>query len=724
MVKKRVHELAKEMEMSSKDLLNKLIDIGLPVKNHMSTIPSEEVNRIKGMVLKFDAKEKETSKEKKNQPGKNKEQVKKIDAKEDIEEKYGSLVEGSNKNKAKSSKPKRAGDANQKGFAKSKNNKRNKGYKAKDNKVRETPPEVKRHIVLTDSIKVQDLAHQLGKKSTEVIKKLMQLGTMATINQELDPEIAQLIAEEFGATVEIKTSKEEELFAEIIDKEEDLRPRPPVVTIMGHVDHGKTSLLDKIREANVTASEVGGITQHIGAYQVEVKGQKITFLDTPGHEAFTAMRARGALITDIAILVVAADDGVMPQTKEAIHHAKAANVPIIVAINKVDKPEANPDKIKQELTEFGLIDEDWGGDTIMVPVSALTGENIESLLEMIILVAEISELKANPNRKARGTVIEAKLDKNRGTVATLLVQNGTLNIGDFLIVGTTQGRVRAMLDYKGRKLKSAGPSTPVEILGLSEVPSAGDEFISVEDEKLAKQIAEKRSSEKHLESISARNKVSLEDLFSQIQQGEVKELNIILKADVQGSIEAIQKTLEQLSNEEVRVNIIHSAVGGIKETDVMLATASNAIIIGFNVRPDVNAKKIAENEEVDIRTYRVIYDAVDDVKAALSGLLAPEIKEVELGQAEVRALFKVPKVGVISGCYVTEGKITRSAKVRIVRDGVVVHEGEIDSLKRFKDDVKEVAAGYECGIGIARFNDLKEGDIIEAYTFEEIKRKL
>ncbi|NMA02639.1 MAG: GTP-binding protein, partial [Clostridia bacterium] len=391
MVKKRVHELAKEMEMSSKDLLNKLIDIGLPVKNHMSTIPSEEVNRIKGMVLKFDAKEKETSKEKKNQPGKNKEQVKKIDAKEDIEEKYGSLVEGSNKNKAKSSKPKRAGDANQKGFAKSKNNKRNKGYKAKDNKVRETPPEVKRHIVLTDSIKVQDLAHQLGKKSTEVIKKLMQLGTMATINQELDPEIAQLIAEEFGATVEIKTSKEEELFAEIIDKEEDLRPRPPVVTIMGHVDHGKTSLLDKIREANVTASEVGGITQHIGAYQVEVKGQKITFLDTPGHEAFTAMRARGALITDIAILVVAADDGVMPQTKEAIHHAKAANVPIIVAINKVDKPEANPDKIKQELTEFGLIDEDWGGDTIMVPVSALTGENIESLLEMIILVAEISE---------------------------------------------------------------------------------------------------------------------------------------------------------------------------------------------------------------------------------------------------------------------------------------------------------------------------------------------
>ena len=724
MVKKRVHELAKEMEMSSKDLLNKLIDIGLPVKNHMSTIPSEEVNRIKGMVLKFDAKEKETSKEKKNQPGKNKEQVKKIDAKEDIEEKYGSLVEGSNKNKAKSSKPKRAGDANQKGFAKSKNNKRNKGYKAKDNKVRETPPEGKRHIVLTDSIKVQDLAHQLGKKSTEVIKKLMQLGTMATINQELDPEIAQLIAEEFGATVEIKTSKEEELFAEIIDKEEDLRPRPPVVTIMGHVDHGKTSLLDKIREANVTASEVGGITQHIGAYQVEVKGQKITFLDTPGHEAFTAMRARGALITDIAILVVAADDGVMPQTKEAIHHAKAANVPIIVAINKVDKPEANPDKIKQELTEFGLIDEDWGGDTIMVPVSALTGENIESLLEMIILVAEISELKANPNRKARGTVIEAKLDKNRGTVATLLVQNGTLNIGDFLIVGTTQGRVRAMLDYKGRKLKSAGPSTPVEILGLSEVPSAGDEFISVEDEKLAKQIAEKRSSEKHLESISARNKVSLEDLFSQIQQGEVKELNIILKADVQGSIEAIQKTLEQLSNEEVRVNIIHSAVGGIKETDVMLATASNAIIIGFNVRPDVNAKKIAENEEVDIRTYRVIYDAVDDVKAALSGLLAPEIKEVELGQAEVRALFKVPKVGVISGCYVTEGKITRSAKVRIVRDGVVVHEGEIDSLKRFKDDVKEVAAGYECGIGIARFNDLKEGDIIEAYTFEEIKRKL
>lgn len=729
MVKKRVHELAKEMDMSSKDLLDKLIDLGLPVKNHMSTIPSEEVKRIQGMVLKLDSKEKEpTQQETKstkesgtNIKNNNKEQVKKLDIKENIENKYGNLspeANPNNKNKPKSNK------TNQKNFGKNKNNKKYKGNRSKDNRVKETPVEVKRHIVLEDTISVQDLAHQLGKKSTEVIKKLMQLGTMVTINQELDPEMAQLIAEEFGATVEIKTSKEEELFAEVTDKEEDLEARPPIVTIMGHVDHGKTSLLDKIREANVTASEVGGITQHIGAYQVEIRDQKITFLDTPGHEAFTAMRARGALITDIAILVVAADDGVMPQTKEAIHHAKAANVPIIVAINKVDKPEANPERIKQELTEFGLISEDWGGDTIMVPVSALTGEGIENLLEMILLVSEIAELKANPDRKARGTVIEAKLDKSRGSVATLLVQNGTLHVGDFLIVGTTQGRVRAMMDYKGRKLKFAGPSSPVEILGLSEVPSAGDEFISVEDEKLAKQIAEKRFNEKHLESISMRSKVSLDDLFSQIQQGEVKDLNIILKADVQGSIEAIKKTLEQLSNEEVRVNIIHSAVGGIKETDVMLATASNAIIIGFNVRPDANAKKIAEKEEVDIRTYRVIYDAVDDVKAALSGLLAPEIKEVELGHAEVRALFKVPKVGTISGCYVTEGKITRSAKVRIVRDGVVIHEGEIDSLKRFKDDVKEVAAGYECGIGVVRFNDLKEGDIIEAYTFEEIKREL
>ncbi|MBQ2837259.1 MAG: translation initiation factor IF-2, partial [Peptococcaceae bacterium] len=466
------------------------------------------------------------------------------------------------------------------------------------------------------------------------------------------------------------------------------------------------------------------ITQHIGAYQVEISGQKITFLDTPGHEAFTAMRARGAQVTDIAILVVAADDGVMPQTIEAIDHAKAAGVPIIVAINKIDKPEADPDRIKQELTNYGLISEEWGGDTIMVPVSAKKGMGIEELLEMILLVAEVAELKANPNRNAKGKVIESKLDKGRGAVATLLVQAGTLHVGDFLIVGTTQGRIRAMFDYKGQAVKVAGPSTPVEILGLNEVPEAGDDYIAVDNEKLAKQVADKRQKEKHLQEISRNTKVSLEDLFAQIKEGDIKELNIILKADVQGSIEAIRQSLEKLGNDEVRVNIIRTAVGGIREADVMLAAASNALIIGFNVRPDVGARKMAEKESIQINTYRVIYEAIEDVKAALSGMLDPDIKEVELGQAEVRSTFKVPKVGLVAGCYVTEGKITRNARVRVVRDGVVIHDGNLGSLKRFKDDVKEVATGYECGLGFERFNDIKEGDILEAYTFEEVKRAL
>jgi translation initiation factor IF-2 len=743
----RIHELAKDMGMSSKDLLDKLLILGLPVKNHMSTIPSHEVNRIKNMVLKIEEKQEEnipdkkTTEDTKTKINQNKQKItdkskrekptpKKHDEKQHANEPDKSTDKFEEYNNVN---PPKKGKKLSKGYkfndaGKPKFNGKNKGkdknrYVNKRDNTKEYI-EVKRHIVLEDSISVQDLAHQLGKKATEVIKKLMLMGMMVTINQELDVDTATLIAEEFGATVEVKASKEEELFAEVEDKPEDLVVRPPIVTIMGHVDHGKTSLLDKIREANVIATEAGGITQHIGAYQVEVSGEKITFLDTPGHEAFTAMRARGAQITDIAILVVAADDGVMPQTVEAIHHAKAAKVPIIVAINKIDKPTSNPDRVKQELTEYGLVPEEWGGDTIMVPVSALNGTGIDNLLEMILLVAEVAELKANPHRNAKGTVIEAKLDKGRGPVATLLIETGTLNIGDFLIVGVTQGRIRAMFDHKGRKLKSAGPSTPVEILGLSEVPSAGDDFIAVEDEKLAKQVAEKRQQEKHHEEITKRTKVSLDDIFAQIQQGEVKELNIILKADVQGSIEAIKQSLEKLSNEEVRVNIIHSAVGGIKETDVMLATASNAIIIGFNVRPDSNAKKVSEKENIDIRTYRVIYDAIEDVKAALSGLLAPEIKEVELGQAEIRATFKVPKVGTIAGSYVTEGKITRNAKIRVVRDGVVIHDGELASLKRFKDDVKEVHAGYECGIGIERFNDLKEGDILEAYTFEEIKREL
>lgn len=606
--------------------------------------------------------------------------------------------------------------------------KNNKG-KGKSNKHQETQPpkefaEVKRNVVIEESISVQDLAYQLGKKATDVIMKLMSLGVMATINQELDVETATIIAEEFGATVEVKVTKEEELLVEIEDKPEDLVKRPPVVTIMGHVDHGKTSLLDKIRSANVTSTEAGGITQHIGAYQVEIRGEKITFLDTPGHEAFTAMRARGAQVTDIAILVVAADDGVMPQTIEAIDHAKAAQVPLIVAINKIDKPEANAERIMQELTNYGLVPEDWGGDTIMVPVSAKSGTGINELLEMILLVAEVEELKANPNRSGRGKVVESKLDKGRGPVATLLVQTGTLNVGDFLIVGTTQGRIRAMFDYRGKSLKSAPPSMPVEILGLSEVPEAGDDFIAVENERLAKQVAEKRQKDKHASEIQRNMKVSLEDIFAQIQEGEVKELNIVLKADVQGSIEAIRQSLEKISTDEVRVNIIHTAVGGIKETDVNLAAASNALIIGFNVRPDANAKKLAEKEEIEINTYRIIYEAVDDVKAALSGMLAPDIKEVVLGQAEVRETFKVPKVGLVAGCYVTDGKIPRHAKIRLIRDSVVIFDGEMASLKRFKDDVKEVASGYECGIGLERFNDIKEGDVLEAYTYEEIKREL
>ncbi len=569
-----------------------------------------------------------------------------------------------------------------------KNNKNNKA-KGKNNKnVRKEPPrefaEVKHHVVLEDSITVQDLAGQLGKKATDVIMKLMTMGVMATINQELDVDTATIIAEEFGATVEVKVSKEEELFTDIEDAPEDLQHRPPVVTIMGHVDHGKTSLLDMIRSTHVTSTEAGGITQHIGAYQVETHGQKITFLDTPGHEAFTAMRARGAQITDIAILVVAADDGVMPQTIEAIDHAKAAKVPIIVAVNKIDKPEADPERIKQELTNYGLVPEEWGGDTIMVPVSAKKGIGIDDLLDMILLVAEMAELKANPNRNAKGKVIESKLDKGRGPVATLLVQAGTLHVGDFLIVGTTQGRIRAMFDYKGRSLKTAGPSMPVEILGLNEVPEAGDDYIAVDNEKLAKQVADKRQKEKHQQEIARNTKVSLEDLFAQIKEGEIKELNIVLKADVQGSIEAIRQSLEKLGNDEVRVNIIRTAVGGIREADVMLAAASNALIIGFNVRPDANARKLAEKEEIQINTYRVIYEAIEDVKAALSGMLDPDIKEVELGQAEIRSIFKVPKVGAVAGCYITEGKFTRSARVRVVRDGVVIHEGNLASLKRFK----------------------------------------
>lgn len=589
---------------------------------------------------------------------------------------------------------------------------------------REIIPVAIKNITLDGNMTVQDFAHLINKKAAEVIKKLLGLGVMATINQELDIETITLLAAEFGIATEIKAKKEEILLAEEPDAPEEMLERPPVVTIMGHVDHGKTSLLDAIRHTSVTSTEAGGITQHIGAYQVELKGKKITFLDTPGHEAFTAMRARGAQVTDLAILVVAADDGIMPQTVEAINHAKAAQVPIIIAINKIDKEDANPDRVKQDLTNYGLVPEEWGGETICANVSAKSGEGLENLLEMILLVAEVGDLKANPNRKGKGSVIEAKLDKSRGPVATILVQNGTLEVGDFVIVGTTSGRIRAMHDDRGRKIKKALPSTPVEIIGLSDVPLAGDTFQAVEDERLAKQITSERSALKREEAIHSRSRISLDDLFSQIQQGEVKDLNIIIKADVQGSIEAIKASLEKLSNNEVRVNIIHQGVGAITETDVMFADASNAIIIGFNVRPDINARKIAENQQIDIRLYRVIYNAIEDVKAALSGLLKPEIREVVLGRAEVRATFKVPKAGTIAGCYLTEGKFIRNCQVRVIRDGIVIHEGDIDSLKRFKDDVREVAAGYEFGLGLERFNDLREGDNLEAFTTEEIKREL
>jgi translation initiation factor IF-2 len=597
-------------------------------------------------------------------------------------------------------------------------------FKPAVKEIKEVKDSTPKNIVIPETITVQDLAAKMSRKASEVIMRLMKLGVMATINQELDAETAIIIAGEMGVTAELKIEKSKAVVEEIEDAEETLKPRPPVVTVMGHVDHGKTSLLDAIRTTKVIESEAGGITQHIGAYQVEINGQKITFLDTPGHEAFTAMRARGAQITDIAVLVVAADDGVMPQTIEAINHAKAAGVPIIVAINKIDKENATPDRVKQELTEHGLVVEEWGGDTIAVPVSAKTMQNIEQLLEMILLVAEVKELKANPNRPAAGSVVEAELDKGKGPVATVLVAKGTLNVGDIIVAGCAFGRIRAMVDDKGRRVKKAGPSTPVEVQGLSEVPGAGDAFYVVADEKLARQIVSARQNERKAEEAKHTVKVSLEDLFERIKEGEVKELNIIIKGDVQGSVEALQQSLQRLSTSEVRVNPLHGGVGAITETDVMLAAASNAIILGFNVRPDSNTQATADIQGVDIRLYRVIYDAIEDVKAAMTGLLEPEYKEVVTGKAKVRQVFKVPKAGNVAGSFVTEGKISRASKIRVIRDGIVIHEGNIESLRRFKDDVKEVVEGYEFGIGIERFNDIKEDDIIEAYVMEEVKRQL
>ena len=585
-------------------------------------------------------------------------------------------------------------------------------------------------ITVDGSLTVQQLAEALGKPATEVIMKLMKMGTMASLNQEVNFEIASHLASEYGYTLVAGGSDEEaeeeiEALMEIEeDREEDLKPRPPVVTVMGHVDHGKTSLLDAIRSTHVTNTEAGGITQHIGASEVSINGQKIVFLDTPGHEAFTAMRARGAQVTDIAILVVAADDGIMPQTIEAINHARAAEVPLIVAINKIDKPSANPDKVKQELADQGLLVEDWGGDVIAVPVSARQKTGIDTLLEMILLVSEMEELKANPDKRAVGTVVEAQLDKGRGPVATVLVQGGTLKVGDPIVCGVACGKVRAMINSKGKRVKTAGPSTAVEILGLSEVPQGGDQFVAVPSDKVARNIAEKRQQIAREEMLKSSQRMSLDEFFNQMNEGQVKELNIVIKADVQGSVQAVKQSLEKLSNEEVAVRVIHGGVGAINESDVMLAAASNAIIIGFNVRPVPSAESLAEKESVDVRSYTIIYKAIEDIQAAMTGMLDPEYRDEDTGKAEIREVYKISGVGTVSGCYVTSGKIYRNGKVRIVRDGIIIHEGEIQALKRFKDDVKEVNNGYECGMSFVNYNDIKVGDIVEAYITKEVERKL
>ncbi len=592
--------------------------------------------------------------------------------------------------------------------------------KKKAEQVFQTPDK----ILVGDFIQVRELAEMTGKGTGEIVKKLMELGIMATINQEIDFETVEILGSLLDIEVERELSEEQQILEEIVDTPESLVPRPPIVTVMGHVDHGKTSLLDKIRHADVVSSEAGGITQHIGAYQIKMdKGKSITFIDTPGHEAFTAMRARGANLTDIVVLVVAADDGVMPQTVEAINHIRAAKVPFLVALNKMDKPDVNPDKVMQQLTEYNIVPEEWGGDTMFIPVSAKTGMGIENLLEMTALLAEMQELKANPNRAAEGVVIEAQLDKGKGAVATVLVQKGTLKIGDFIVCGLTWCKVRAMTDFRGRRVDLAYPSMPVEITGWSDVPEVGEKVL-VTDEKIAKEIAGLRLNEKKLEDQKASSRISLDDFYKQMQNTGIKELNLIIKGDVGGSIEALAQSLLRLSTNEVKVNVIHSAVGAVTETDVMLASASNAIIIGFNVRPDIKARKYGEEENIDIRMYRVIYEAIDDVKKAMEGLLEPEYREKYLGRAEVRQTFKVPVVGTVAGAYIIDGKMQRNADIRVLRDSVIIHEGKLSSLKRFKDDVKEVVEGYECGMGVKDFNDIKEGDIIEAYTMEEIARSL
>lgn len=674
MTKIRIYELAKELNMSSRELMEQIEDLDIDASSHMSSIDKEEAELIKEL-LGIGNEDKTVN----NKDDQDKEQDKKQEKKQD---------------------------------------------KKQDEKQDDEKEAIT--IEIEDTIIVRDLAEKLEINPSILITKLIGLGVMASQNQSIDAETAAIVAEEFGVTVTIKEDIEEldkDIFdLDFEDKPEDLKSRPPVVTVMGHVDHGKTSLLDAIRETHVTRGEAGGITQHIGAYTVRVNDKKVVFLDTPGHEAFTSMRARGAQVTDIAILVVAADDGVMPQTIEAINHAKAAQVPIIVAINKMDKPEANIDRIYQELVENGLLPEAWGGDIITVPVSAKKRIGIDELLEMILLVAEMQELKANPNRSAVGTIVEAQLDKGKGPLATVLVQKGNLKVGDMVVSGVSSGRIRAMIDDKGKRVKKVGPSTPVVILGLSEVPNAGELLFSVDGEKTARSYAEKRKEQLRQEQLKSNTKISLDDLFEKIKEGEIQDLNIIIKADVRGSIEALAQSLEKLDNEEVKINIIHGGVGGVTESDVMLASASNAIIIGFNVRPNLNAIEVAQREKVDIRTYRVIYEAIEDIQAAVKGMLAPTIVEEVLGRAEVRATFRLPNNTTIAGIYVLNGKVTRNSMVRLLRDDVVIFEGAISSLKRFKDDAREVAAGYEAGLGLENYNDVKESDLIEAYILKEVER--
>jgi len=759
----RVHEISKMINVSSKELIALLAEHSIEVKNHMTVLEFRDIDIILTTYLnKYDRgdtieeyyeslkAEKKAAESKKapkasdakaeaepvakTEPEKESEpesyEIKKevnqtvVDTRQNmvdldkldtgkIEELVDiDKVEGKSQKKQKIKK----GGQNKKPEKDFSNNNK----KKKEEKKAQEP----KNIAVPDEISVGEFSERLSVPATAVVKKLFELGIMATVSQNIDFETAALIGEDMGYVIEkeIIITDEDRLFNDVEDDPADLEPRSPVVVVMGHVDHGKTSLLDTIRNTNVTAREAGGITQHIGAYRVRVGDKKVTFLDTPGHEAFTAMRMRGAQVTDVAILVVAADDGIMPQTVEAINHAKAAGVTIIVAINKIDKEGANPDRIKQELTEYELVPEEWGGSTICVPISAKYNQNIEELLEMVTLVADMKELKANPNRRAKGTVVEARLDKGRGPVATVLVQNGTLRSGDIIVAGTSVGRVRAMVDDRGNTVKKAGPSVPVEIIGLSEVPEGGDTFYAVDDERKARAVVEKRKEKIKEEAIQARTAVSLDDLFNQIQQGDVKDLNIIVKADVQGSVEAVKQSLSKLSNEEVRVNCIHGGVGGVTESDVMLAAASNAIIVGFNVRPAGGAMESAKRNDVDVRLYRVIYHAIEEIEAAMKGMLAPKFKEVLLGHAEVRDVFKVTGVGAIAGGYVLDGKISRNSQVRIVRDSIIIHEGVLSSLRRFKDDVKEVASGYECGIGVENYNDIKEGDVIESFIMEEVKQ--